>query len=156
MVSNNVREIGSVVESLKGVRNTLQVLDLRLNPINILVYPYVFNPQELDYLQLEIGNKTEGAPIQLETLDDIESFAIHYESLTRNHADWSERDSKFLSYLNSDANLEKAKHRYNYETLLINFFNHLRKLDGGMITYDKRVSLTKRSNLEDVPGLIQS
>lgn len=156
MVSNNVREIGSVVESLKGVRNTLRVLDLRLNPINILVYPYVFNPQELDYLQLEIGNKTEGAPIQLETLDDIESFAIHYESLTRNHEDWSERDSKFFSHLKSNANLEKAKHRYNYETLLINFFNHLRKLDGGMITYDKRVSLTKRSKLEDVHGLIQS
>ncbi|CUM45696.1 uncharacterized protein AC631_03758 [Debaryomyces fabryi] len=148
MVSNNVREIGSVVESLNGVRNTLRVLDLRLNPINISVYPYVFNPQELDYLQVEIGNKTEGAPIQLETLDDIESFAIHYESLTRNHEDWSERDSKFLSHLRSDTNLERAKHRHNYETLLINFFNHLKKLDGGLITYEKRTSLVKRSQLE--------
>lgn len=148
MVSNNVREIGSVVESLSGMRNTLRVLDLRLNPINISVYPYVFNPQELDYLQVEIGNKTEGAPIQLETLDDIESFAIHYESLTRNHEDWSERDSKFLSHLKSDTNLERAKHRHNYETLLINFFDHLKKLDGGLITYDKRSSLVKRSQLE--------
>lgn len=151
MVSNNVREIGKFVESLKGIRRTLKVLDLRLNPINIAVYPYVFNPEELEYSQAQ---QADGAPIQLETLDDIESFAIHYHSLSRNNEDWTERDSKFSAQLKSDLGLEKAKHRLSYETLLINYFIHLKKLDGGSVTHDKRKSLSKRSILKDMGEIL--
>lgn len=140
LVSNNIKEIECVVESLKAVRSTLKVLDLRLNPINLSVYPYVFNPEELEYSTRQLMNTADGAPIQLETLDDIESFAIHYQSLIRDHEEWTERDTKFFARLKSDANLDKARHRLNYETLLIKFFNHLKILDGSIITYGKRRS----------------
>lgn len=143
MVSNNISKTEVIIKGLAGARSTLKVLDLRLNSCNIELYPYVFNPQELDYSNFQ--NVDDISPIQLETLDDIESFAIHYQSLSKSVQDWTERDTKFIHQLSNESN-SKVLQRLNYETLLINFFKNLRRLDGGLIHNQKRGMLNRRLN----------
>lgn len=145
MVSNNISKTEVIIKGLAGARSTLKVLDLRLNSCNIELYPYVFNPQELDYSNFQ--RVDDISPIQLETLDDIESFAIHYQSLSKSVEDWTERDTKFIHQLGNESN-SKVIQRLNYETLLINFFKNLRRLDGGLINNQKRGMLNRRLNQE--------
>lgn len=143
LVSNGVTKIELIVSNLISTRLTLKVLDLRLNPLNVDLYPYLFNPQES-----ELGfnghqpqnNDSDNSPIQLETLDDIENFAIHYESLNNhNNTDWEIRDKIFINNLKS----HKAKRRVNYQTLLINYFPSLKKLDGSVIDFEKRLEFER-------------
>lgn len=150
LVSNNLIKIEQIVSNLINSRLSLKVLDLRLNAINVEFYPYLFNPQESE-LRFSPLNKATAAqqltseeeeeeednlPIQLETLDDIENFAIHYESLNNHdNTDWEIRDKVFINSLKSN----KIKRRINYQTLLINYFPNLKKLDGFMINFDKRL-----------------
>ncbi|ODV79369.1 L domain-like protein [Suhomyces tanzawaensis NRRL Y-17324] len=141
MVSNNINKTEILVTGLIGSRRSLKVLDLRLNPCNIELYPYVFNPQELEYANLHSTDNI--SPIQLETLDDIESFAIHYQSLSKGVDDWTERDTKFINKLTHESN-SKVRQRLNYETLLINFFKSLVRLDGGLINKEKRIMFSRR------------
>lgn len=129
LVSNNVSKITNVISSLAASRETLEVLDLRLNPVNMELYPYVFSPHEID--------ADDPQPIHLETLDDIESFAIHYRALTKNTSNWEERDTEFIDKKISRSQT-KLNHRIKYETLLVNYFPRLRKLDGIAITKEKR------------------
>ena len=129
LVSNNIFKIKDIISSLSASRDSLEVLDLRLNPINVELYPYVFSPNEVD--------ADDPQPIQLETLDDIESFAIHYRALTKNTSNWEERDSEYIEKKIS-RNQEKLNQRVRYETLLVNYFPKLRKLDGIAVTKEKR------------------
>lgn len=129
LVSNSITKLTDVISSLSGSKHCLEVLDLRLNPINFEFYPYVFSPNEID--------ADDPQPIQLESLDDIESFAIHYKALTRDTSNWEERDSEYIANRISRSN-GKIKSRINYETLLVNYFPRLRKLDGITVTKEKR------------------
>lgn len=149
MVSNCIEEIGAFAENLRKARTSLRVLDLRLNPVNITLYPYVFNAHELDVAQFH--NFNEGAPICLENLDDIESFSIHYQALVKNSDDWTQRDTHFLSSLQS-LDSTKAKHRLIYEAVFVNYFMNLRKFDGNVITNSKRKEHSGRI-MEDSPLL---
>lgn len=150
LVSNSITKIELIVSNLGNCRLALKVLDLRLNAINVDFYPYLFNPQEAE-LQFMLsqpglaeagntGNDNGYSPIQLETLDDIENFAIHYESLNNhNNTDWEIRDKMFINSLKSS----KAKRRINYQTLLVNYFPNLKKLDGSIINFDKRLEFER-------------
>lgn len=143
LVSNNLSKVEHVLISLKGSRTSLKSLDLRLNSLNLDFYPFLFNPQEL-----EIGgpfNADITSPIQLESLDDIESFAIHYQSLIKSNSDWQQRDAKFFDNLKS----HKLQNRLNYETLLINYFPKLKVLDGSVITSEKRLQYQQRLKLSE-------
>ncbi|WEJ97643.1 hypothetical protein PSN45_005200 [Yamadazyma tenuis] len=135
LLSNNLTKIEAIVRNLSGSRASLKILDLRLNPVNIDFYPFVFNPQELEK---ESGNKFEAnnLPIELENLDDIENFSIHYETLNNNvhDNDWSIRDELFSHGLS----INKVTRKVDYLTLLINYFPNLRKLDGSLIDAEKR------------------
>lgn len=144
LVSNNINSTESIINGLLGTRSRMRDVDLRLNPCNLELYPYVFNPQELEFGVQRGNDKTEITPIQLETLDDIESFAIHYESLSKSIEDWRERDSKFISKLIKEDSNSKIEQRFNYETLLINFFKNLKRLDGGVVNSEKRILLKKK------------
>lgn len=137
LVSNELKRTDTILRGLSSSRSTLRVLDLRLNKCNADLYPYVFSPQELDYVE-------NATPIQLETLDDIENFAIHYQTLNKTMDEWQERDSNFLDQLSQESKTHKLRQRLNYETLLINFFIHLRKLDGGVVDKTKRNAFRKR------------
>lgn len=143
LLSNNIHKFELILLGLRGSRSCLKVIDLRLNPLNLEHYPYVFNPHELEYSQFE--RASNDSPITLESLDDIESFAIHYKSLAKsgNH-DWSERDAKFVEKLLRENSSRKFEQRLNYETMLISFFHHLRELDGGLISATKRENLRQR------------
>lgn len=140
LVSNSLTELGMVVTALKKARRTVKVLDLRLNPFNEDIYPYIFNSLELeliDYREDENESFTK-APIQLESLDDIESFCVLYHSMLQNRDDWKERDTKFYEILNNGCNRKRAHHRKTYELLLLNYFTRLQFLDGSIITLNKR------------------
>ena len=141
VVSNCIVEIGAFAENLRKARTSLRVLDLRLNPVNITLYPYVFNAHELDVAQFH--NFSEGAPICLENLDDIESFSIHYQTLAKNSDDWAQRDAQFLSNLKNQEPT-KAKHRLMYEGVFVNYFMNLRKFDGNFINNSKRKEHAER------------
>lgn len=148
MVSNRIDKVQQIVGGLFNSRKTLRVLDMRLNQVNIEFYPYVFNKQELEYSQhIKATANIDLSPIQLETLDDIESFAILYQSLNKSYDEWVERDSQFLNRLQVEHGSTWAKQRLNYETLLINLFLRLKKLDGSLITSERRDALKKRLHL---------
>lgn len=135
LVSNNLTKIEEIIKNLRNSRLSLKVLDFRLNSLNLEFYPYVFNPQELEINSESMINENFENLIQLETLDDIENFAIHYESLNNNPNDWESRNETFIKNLKHN----KYKKRLNYQTLLINYFPNLKKLDGSMIDNDKRM-----------------
>lgn len=130
LVSNNLSKTENVIHGLTNGRSTLKVLDLRLNPCNVELYPYVFNPTELDLA------RRGDSPVQLETLDEIESFAIHYEALNKTIDDWEERDTEFVSKISHE---KRGMLRKQYETLFINFFHNIIQLDGTMIKDQKRL-----------------
>lgn len=143
LLSNNIDRFELVLIGLTGSRSSLRVIDIRLNPLNMDHYPYVFNPHELEYSQFE--RTTNDSPITLESLDDIESFAIHYKSLAKSgNQDWSNRDATFVEKLMKESSTGRFQQRLNYETILISFFHHLRDLDGGFVSGIKRQQLKQR------------
>ncbi|CAH2354231.1 hypothetical protein CLIB1423_15S01530 [[Candida] railenensis] len=148
IISNNIDKVQSIVSALStsSIRKSLQEIDLRLNQVNIDFYPFVFNKSELEYSQhLKSTANIDISPIQLETLDDIESFAILYQSLNKSYDEWVDRDTKFLDKLKSTPNDEgKIIQRVNYEMLLINLFVNLRRLDGNIISQEKKEILKQR------------
>lgn len=152
LVSNSIAKLEMVAKSLSGSRSSLKLLDLRLNPVSIEIYPYVFNPYELDYFRQHKWS-SNGNIIQLETIDDIESFSIHYQSLLRGNNDWEERDMKFLEKLKEDSRNSSYNRRQNYEIFIIMFFNHLKKLDGNTISSSKRLELNQKLMARDIPVL---
>lgn len=142
LVSNSMVQVEGLIKGLINSRSTLEVLDVRLNPVNVELYPYVFNPHERDVIQ--ISNTLRTSPIQLETLDDIENFVIHYQSLNKSELEWAERDSQFISQIAKEPT--RVDQRINYEMVIVNFFNRLRKLDGSIVTHEMRHQLKHRFN----------
>ncbi|CUM66966.1 uncharacterized protein PRCAT00004653001 [Priceomyces carsonii] len=147
LVSNNISKTEIIVTGLLGSRQSLKVLDVRLNPCTIELYPYVFNPQELDLTNIQ---NTDASPIHLESLDDIESFGIHYQSLSKSSDNWISRDAQFFADLAKQRSSKRIRKRLDYETLIVNFFISLKRFDGGIITKEKRVALKARLNLKEM------
>ncbi|KAF3986939.1 hypothetical protein FT663_04666 [Candidozyma haemuli var. vulneris] len=143
LLSNNIERIEMVLTSLNSSRRTLKVLDMRLNSMNFELYPYVFNPLERE-ATIEAGLQLKTGPIQLEALDDIENFSIHYNSLIKSKEEWQLRDEDFLRNLQARNGSNRVSERMNYEAILINFFTHMRELDGSTVTSSKRAQLLER------------
>lgn len=143
ILSNNIDRMETVLTSLGGCRRTLKVLDMRLNSMNFELYPYVFNA-----LEREAANDKEfqlkNGPIQLEALDDIENFSIHYNTLVKSKEVWELRDESFLESLRTNGKTNRVEERLNYEAILVKFFSQLRELDGSTITSSKRAQLLER------------
>lgn len=143
LLSNNIDRMEVVLTSLTNSRRTLKVLDMRLNSINFELYPYVFNPLERDST-LEEELRLKHGPIQLEALDDIENFSIHYNTLIKSKEEWELRDEDFIEGLKAKGKANKIKERLNYEAILLNFFPHLRELDGSTVSTTTRAQLSER------------
>jgi len=139
LVSNNITKTETVITGLGGCRNTLKVLDLRLNPCNVELYPYVFNPTELD-----LARKGD-IPVHLETLDEIEYFSIYYEALNKTTEDWEERDGEFVHRIAGD---KRGLLRNQYELLFINYFHNIIQLDGTIVSEHKRNHLKSKLRQE--------
>ena len=143
VLSNNIDKVEMILRSLSGSRETLKILDMRLNLFNFEFYPYVFNPQELEYA-LQSGSDVFTSPIQLEAHDDIENFSIHYDAMNKSQKEWEARDAEFFQKLRADGKFKSLNERLNYETILIGFFPRLRILDGGSINRGKREQMEER------------
>lgn len=143
ILSNNIDRMETVLTSLSGCRRTLKVLDMRLNSMNFELYPYVFNALEREAAN-EKDFQLQNGPIQLEALDDIENFSIHYNTLVKSKEVWELRDEDFLESLRTSGKANRVKERINYEAILVNFFSQLRELDGSTITSSKRAQLLER------------
>ncbi|KAF5208786.1 hypothetical protein E0198_004685 [Clavispora lusitaniae] len=143
VLSNNIDKVEMILRSLSGSRETLKILDMRLNSFNFEFYPYVFNPQELEYA-LQSGSDVFTSPIQLEAHDDIENFSIHYDAMNKSQKEWEARDAEFFQKLRADGKFKSLNERLNYETILIGFFPRLRILDGGSINRGKREQMEER------------
>lgn len=150
VLSNNIDKIEMVLANLCNSRKSLKTLDMRLNAVNFEFYPYVFNPLELEFTTTNTNGTFKSSPIQLEALDDIENFSIHYNSLVKSKEEWQERDADFIEKLRLEGNNNRVKERLNYETILINFFPRLRELDGGSIPNGKREQLEQRIKLTEM------
>jgi Leucine-rich repeat (LRR) protein len=132
LVSNSITRTEIVITGLSGSRNTLKVLDLRLNPCNVELYPYVFNPTELD-----LARKGD-IPVHLDTLDEIEYFSIYYEALNKTTEEWEERDGEIVHRIAGD---KRGLLRNQYELLFINYFHNIVQLDGTIVSENKRNQL---------------
>lgn len=153
LVSNNIDRIEMVLTTLSSSRKSMKVLDMRLNSINLKLYPYVFNPLELDAAS---DQEPPAGPIQLEALDDIENFSIHYNSLIKSKEDWNTRDEEFLKNLEADGMGSRVRERLNYEALLVNFFPNMKELDGGIVSTFKRAQFLERIRERDLHGSVSA
>lgn len=139
LLSNNLSRIETVIKNLGGSRNTLKILDLRLNTMNNDLYPSVFYLQE--------DNKLLSPDFT--NVEMLENFSIHYQALDNKQElnDWDEREEIFSRNLSKNKKHRKA----DYLTLLINYFPKLKKLDGTIIDSEKRLEyeahLDKRLSL---------
>lgn len=132
LVSNEIRRVKLVCNGLTGARNSLKVLDLRLNPCTVDMYPYVFSPEESK------GNSNSSTTyIRLDRPDDIDTFVIHYDTINRNgEPEWNKRDAEYIKRL--EANYTRRK---KYELYMLEFFKQLRKFDGTTVSSTRRKDL---------------
>lgn len=144
LLSNNLDSMETVLGGLCNARKLLRCLDLRLNSVNFDFYPYVFNPLERQIAPSEdkANSNSETSPIQLDALDDIENFSIHYNSMMRSKEEWAARDGEFVETMRREGNANRFEERLNYERILVAFLPHLRELDGGVVNESKRRQLT--------------
>ncbi|ODQ77328.1 hypothetical protein BABINDRAFT_163587 [Babjeviella inositovora NRRL Y-12698] len=158
LVSNDLTYCEPLVKALSGSRKTLRVLDLRLNPINGGYYPYVFNPREdesrvdetIQNYRARSGDKrhsrtskSPGTPlITLNTVDDIESFSILYDTMMKpdGRRDWNERDLEYSRVLRSKDYATWSK-RQAYETLFVNLLKGMQDFDAIRVDRGKRKDL---------------
>lgn len=132
LLGNQISKVGRLLEGVDGSRAKLKVLDVRLNPLTVDIYPYVFSHEEL-----------KGHPLSymFESFDEVFSFATYYRSLVRG-TDWHHRDAVFVDKLSGEPHrLEK---RVNYEAMVMRYLYNLRHLDGGVVTPEKRTQLCNR------------
>lgn len=142
LLSNKVLSLEVLLAAMQGPRDTLKVLDLRLNAITNGYYPYVFSPDELQTPSASFNTEMNESPIPLQALDDIENFSIHYKALSKTRLEWQARDSAYLKQLEANEEHERVSRRLLYERVIISFFQNLRELDGNLIDGDKRQRLS--------------
>ena len=142
VLSNNITKMEDILTGLQKSRKTLKVLDLRLNIINFEFYPYVFSPEELELAKENKGNMAE-SPIPVQAPEDIESFTVHYNALSRSRDEWLARDNEFFTQMRKDGKDRKLKERLDYETILGGFFLNLKELDGGIVPHERRAAYGK-------------
>ncbi|KAF8001963.1 hypothetical protein HF325_002928 [Metschnikowia pulcherrima] len=142
VLSNNITRMEDILTGLQKSRKTLKVLDLRLNIINFEFYPYVFSPEELELAKENKGNMAE-SPIPVQAPEDIESFTVHYNALSKSRDEWLARDNEFFTQMRKDGKDRKLKERLDYETILGGFFLNLKELDGGIVPHERRAAYGK-------------
>ncbi|KAI3405683.2 NUD1 [Candida oxycetoniae] len=123
LVNNKLPDLHDILASLESCRGSLQKLDLRLNPISIDIYPYLF-----------VADDLENSTIGLETVDDIDTFAKRLEEIDAT-GEWKERDNVFLQGMLEGGAEEEEKEatavkRRRYTSAIILYFSALRVLDG--------------------------
>ncbi|GEQ71585.1 hypothetical protein JCM33374_g5270 [Metschnikowia sp. JCM 33374] len=140
ILSNNITKMEDILVGLQNSRSTLRVLDLRLNIINFEFYPYVFSPQELELARENNADSASESPIPIQALDDIESFTIHYNALSKSRDEWQARDNDFSTQLRKEGKNRRLKERQDYEAILTGFFWNLKELDGGVVSRERRAA----------------
>lgn len=125
MVNNKLQLHNQIMKGLRGSRDKLKVLDVRLNPCTQTIYPFLFTPSESD------------DSIDLENADDIEAFFKHYQELDKSQI-WTMRDEEFLENLKYQDEKETIETRDIFDCFMVIFFNKLMKLDGILINDDRR------------------
>lgn len=137
LVSNEIPRVKVIRSGLTGARKVLKVLDVRLNPCTVDMYPYVFSPDEL---------KDNNTVIPLDRPDDIDNFVIHYDTINRDgEQEWSRRDADFIRRLGTT----QAK-RNKYELYMLAYFSQLRKLDGTTVSPGRRNELMEGRELGSI------
>lgn len=125
MVNNKLQLHNQIMKGLRGSRDKLKVLDVRLNPCTQTIYPFLFTPSESD------------DSIDLENADDIEAFFKHYQELDKSQI-WATRDEEFLENLKYQDEIDTIETRDIFDCFMVMFFSKLMKLDGVLITDDRR------------------
>lgn len=132
MLSNNIKDIKEVFNGTESMRESLKLLDLRVNPITSKFYPYVFyedkggNDFTIDEYNENSDIGTEGFP---QEEDEIEAFTVEYSKLyeKKGFERWETKTQIFEEGMSG--NQIKAKRKY--QGLVFCWFSHLKCLDGG-------------------------
>ncbi|RLV94959.1 Septation initiation network scaffold protein cdc11 [Spathaspora sp. JA1] len=124
--------VGTLYTSLRASRRSLISLDLRMNPLTRDIYPYVISPDELD------------GPIQIDNVEDIDGFLVHYETIKKTN-EFTRRDEEFLKRNQTNGVVMR---RAQYEMFCVGMFPGLSKLDGGSLTEPKRSALIEEARVE--------
>lgn len=152
MLGNTIEDVSEVIEYTEASRGSIQLFDLRVNPITKSFYPYVFydpddrNEDEKNQRFEEEARSSmtntdgsfvdESTVLNLKDFDDIEAFSVEYEKLYS--ADellrWHEKDVQFDKRQPGIT----AKQKKIYQTGFIVWFHNIRCLDGLKITSKRR------------------
>lgn len=159
LVSNCLKDIDHIVQSVSNSRSSLRKLDLRLNPMNKGFYSYVFSPQETESSWGSANSTGQPLPdtsaIQLDTIDDIQSFSIHYNYLLNRvknaESEWALRDKAHLDNLKmihskQDELQSLYSRRLDYEAIFLRLCKRITMFDGRTIQKDNRVDAKIRIN----------
>ncbi|VEU22398.1 DEKNAAC103524 [Brettanomyces naardenensis] len=151
LLGNSLGKIEGIMESTESLRESLRLLDLRVNPVTKGFYPYVFyDPEsrndgertrlfEGEAASAAIGDSfVDGSSmLNLRDYDDIEAFSVEYQKLYSKDrlSKWSEKDNEFGDQQSKVLANEKGI----YQMGLIVWFYNIQYLDGLKIDLKRRL-----------------
>ncbi|KAH3660229.1 hypothetical protein OGAPHI_007434 [Ogataea philodendri] len=143
LLSNSIDDLGTLIPYTREIRKTLKLLDLRVNPVNRGLYPYVFYDDEPE------DEPAAEMTLNLKECEDIEAFSVEYTKLYEKEAmeSWTEKNEGFLRKVARP----QAVARQRYESTLIAWFENINYLDGLWISYERR--LDERKRIREIRGL---
>lgn len=134
LLSNNIQNLQDVIDYTNGIRMSLKLIDLRVNPISQDFYPFIF------YNERDGGEYTpmgDLATFQLKDRDDIDAFAVEYTRLysPTGLEEWVMKNRKHMKRLPPKVRLARSE----YTALLCAWFESILYIDGLLIDeMDKR------------------
>lgn len=137
LLSNNISKIKPLLASLEGVRDTLKVLDMKVNPVTIDFYPEFFKSYKLKRAVKALRDIFAPEAESFLQVDDYESFMDVSRIVNENKSDWEERDREYTNTVFSANMLDQFNKRLDYESVLIQYFPFLEELDGLPVTKEK-------------------
>lgn len=137
LLSNSISRIKPLLANLEGVRDTLRVLDLKVNPLTIEFYPEFSKVSKSKKATKVMRDVFAPVAKNLLHVDDFESFIDVSKIVDENKSDWEARDREYANSVLHTNRLAQFNRRLDYESVLIQYFPVLEELDGLPITKEK-------------------
>ncbi|GME85066.1 unnamed protein product [Ambrosiozyma monospora] len=149
VLSNNLKTIESIVMHTQSCRNSLKLIDLRVNPLTKSIYPYVFyDTREKEDDETDGSDDTnefdEGTTLNLKDYDDIEAFSIEYTKLYTEEGLQTWKDKNWMLLEANSTSEDFIKLRAKYEMSMIVWFSNIVYLDGLKIDSGRRAAEKKQ------------
>lgn len=130
LLNNGISKIKPLLSSLRNSKHSLNVIDLKLNPLTMECYPDVISSNSSKQMQDIFGTLSSEHLL----VNDLEDYVDASRLIEQSKSEWQAKDEDFSRFLKSSNQLERYNAKVKYEALLIQYFPNLQELDGIPIT----------------------